>query len=347
VRGIPPGDTGSDHLEASPRPPGNYAGLEYVRTFTESSWANRVLLPDWLSLSAMNLHPRLVFDISEPDGGTQRLKFAPQDFWVRFNLAGVDRLNLELGQFVLPYGSNPVLAPRQKFILPIEALDLGLKWDWGLALKGPLRAYDWQVAATIGSGEGLHSPHLFDDGRPASFLISGRVGAPTYWDLQYGLSFLYGNLAGIRGARLAQPAPQRRWRVALDATYKSGTYLMAGAQVSFGRDRPLSPDPARDPDPDPDPLPDPARRPASDVLGGRVWLDWVAPFWQDLRLGAQFESVVRDLSRTGAADTGVILEAGYSVSTPISLLLDYRIELERARGRPRDGLFLTLVYYAS
>lgn len=336
VVGVPPSDASEDHFEASPRPPGNYVGVEYVRTFTEASWANESLLPAWLELTAMNLHPRLVFDITERNGGIDRFKLAPQDFWVRFRLAGVDRLTLRLGQFVLPYGANPVLAPRQQFVLPVEASDLGLKWDWGIALKGPLAEYEWEVAATIGSGEGLRSPHWFD-GEPSTFLLSGRVGTPTYWDVQYGVSFLYGDLPTVRAANVVDDTPVRRWRIAFDTVYKSGTYLMLGAQVSIGQDRSER---------RPGAAFDPSDR-AADVLGYRAWLDWVVPGYQNWRLGVQLESVVRDLARSRSDDTAAIFEVGYSLSTPITLKLDYRREIHRARANATDGVFVSLVYYSS
>jgi len=171
--GLPPGDYNSDHFELSPRPPGNYIGLDFVKTFTSSSFINGAL-PGWLQLEAMDLHPRLVYDPMEMDSGLDRVKFAPQDFWLRFNPGGVDRLALRIGQFVIPYGVNPILAPRQRFILPIEATDLGLKWDWGLDLKGPVGEYDWEIALTIGSGETLRKPHLFEGSDRTSYLITGE-----------------------------------------------------------------------------------------------------------------------------------------------------------------------------
>ena len=334
VVGIPPNDRSEDHLELSPRPPGNYIGVDYVKTFTSGSSANKVL-PDWFLLSAINLHPRLLYDRMEEGDGLDPLKFAPQDFWVRFNLGGVDRLALRVGQFVIPYGVNPILAPRQRFLLPLEATDLGLKWDWGLDLKGPLGSHDYEVAATIGSGEGLHSPHLFGGSDDASYLITGRLGAPTYWDFQYGFSFLYGNLPVIRGPNVFSDAPISRWRTGFDTFYRFGTYLMAGAQLTFGQD-------GFDGDAE---LVAITGGETADVLGSRAWVDWVVPAHQDLRLAAQFESVNRDLSTSGLDDTAVIFEVSYSFTTAISAMLDYRVEFNRSMGEENDAIFFTFIYY--
>ncbi len=334
VPGLPPGDTTPDHFGLSPRPPGSYVAVDYVRTFTEASWLNRHLLPEWLSIAAMNLHPRVVLDALDTDTGLGRLEFAPQDFWVRFNVGNVDRLTLRIGQFVIPYGANPVLAPRQQFLLPIEATDLGLKWDWGIDLKGPLGEYDWEVAATLGAGEGLHAPRPFSGSPDSRFLLTGRLGTPTYRDAQYGVSFLYGNLPQLRGADIVSPTATRRWRVAADTFYKYGTYLVAGAQLSFGQNRLDAEDAAAG-----------QGSGTAEVLGYRAWLDWVVPTHQDLRLGAQLESVIRDLGRPASDDSALILEVGYSVSTEMSLTLDYRIELHRTRPRSTEGLYLAMIWY--
>ena len=336
VVGVPPGDRHEKHFEFSPRPPGNYIGVDYIKTFTPSSSINETLLPDWLPLTAMNLHPRLLFDRREESDDKDQLKFAPQDFWLRFNPGGVDRLSLRVGQFVIPYGVNPIMAPRQRFILPIEATDLGLKWDWGVGLKGPAGEYDWEVAATIGSGEALHSPHLFDSSSErTSYLFTGRIGTPTYWDFQYGLSFLYGDLPVIRGAKVFSDAAISRWRVAVDAVYKYGTYLMSGAEVTYGQDG-FGGD---------EQFVGITGGGTADVLGYRLWADWVVPTHQDLRLGAQFESVIRDLSTSNSDDTAVIFEARYSLSTSVSLALDYRVGLNDSMGKESDAVYLTFVYY--
>ncbi len=356
ILGIPLDDRSEDNFEFSPRPPGNYLGIDYVRTLNASSPLNKGLLPGWLQLRAINLHPRLLFSRMEERGGMSRLKFAPQDFWLKFNLAKSDRLTLRIGQFALPYGVNPILAPRQRFLLPIEAFDLGLKWDWGVQVKGPVGQFDWELATTLGSGEVLRSPNLFSSADSTRFLVTGRIGTPTYWDLQYGVSALYGYLPMIRGAQIFEryafsrlknyrgigdcqschePTSTSRWRVSVDSFYRRGTYLMAGAQATFGQDGFRG---------DED-LVDVSRGTTANVLAYRVWLDWVVPQHLDLRLAAQFENITRGLSTPNTADTAVTLEAVYSLTTNISAMLDHRIELRKSMGTKANATFLTLIYY--
>ncbi|MCK6554517.1 hypothetical protein L6Q96_08030 [Candidatus Binatia bacterium] len=329
---VPFGNTQRTHLDFNPRPPGNYVGVDYVQTFGPQFFLNEHVLPDWLPVSAIDLHPRITYEQMEPDAGIEQWRFAPQDFWVRFNPGGLDRVTLRAGQFVIPYGVNPIFAPRQRFLLPLEATDLGLKWDWGLDLKGPIGEYDWETAATIGWGEGIHSC-----ANGHSYLLMGRVGAPTYWDLQYGASFLYGELPMVAGALILDCNSISRWRFGLDSFYKYGTYLMSGLQFTYGQDG----------------FAGGARyigvtggKPA-DVLGALGWVDWVLPWAQDLRLAMQAESVIRDLGTPGSDNTAVIFEAGYSILTSVSLMLDYRIAINSPMDGDADGLYFTFIYYGS
>ncbi|MFQ5700329.1 MAG: hypothetical protein ACE5HU_00610 [Acidobacteriota bacterium] len=337
MSGVPPDDEEPDHFEFSPRPPGTYIGLELVRTFSEDSPGDEGSSPAWLSLSAIDLHPRLLFDRMETGTGLKPLKFAPQDFWIRFNVAGKDRWTMRLGQFVLPYGVNPIQAPRQRFLLPIESTDLGLKWDWGLDLKGPAGEYNWETSLTIGSGESLHSPHLLARSSRTSFLWTGRIGAPTYWDTQYGFSFLYGDIPVIRSAQVLSAGSISRWRAGFDAFRKSGTYLMFGGQLTYGEDGFAG---------DEELVPITGGRTAQ-VAGYRVWMDWVVPALQDLRLAAQMESIIRDVSTDDSDDTAYIIEMGYSFTTAFTGRIDYRIEANRSSGEENDALYVTLVYYGS
>jgi hypothetical protein len=331
VRGLPRGDQTEDRVELSPRPPGNYVGVDWVKTFTENSPVNR-WLPSWLPLSAMTLHPRLVWDRTEANEHLRPIKFAPQDLWLRFDPGNVDRLSLRIGQFVLPFGANPILAPRQRFLMPIEATDLGLKWDWGVDLKGPIGEYDWEIAATMGLGEAWHSPRITSDIDIRSFLISGRIGSPTYWDFQHGLSFLVGDLSRLMAFRRLTGESISRWRVGYDVFWRKGLYLMTGAQITYGQDG----------------FAGSSGKPTN-LLGLRAWVDWVLPSNENLRLSAQVESLQRSLvteAWDGNDDLAAILEVRYSVNTALSLMVAARAEMLRAMGDRNNALYISLIYYA-
>lgn len=330
--GIPYGSKQRTHLDFNPRPPGNYAGVDYVQTFGPQFYLNKRVLPDWLPMSAIDLHPRVIYEPVEPEGGIERWRFAPQDFWVRFNPGGYDRLTLRVGEFVIPYGVNPIFAPRQRFLLPLEATDLGLKWDWGADLKGPIGDYDWETAATIGWGEGVQTC-----ANGESYLLMGRLGAPTYWDLQYGASFLFGELPTVRGPLILDCNTVSRWRVGLDGFYKYGTYLMMGMQFTYGQNG-FAGDAQ---------YVDMTGGKTADVLGALGWVDWVLPWVRDLRVAMQAESVIRDLGTPSSDDTAVIFEAAYSFLTSVSVMLDYRVVINSPMDGDANGLYFTFIYYGS
>ena len=336
VMGFPPGDSSMDHFELLPRPPGNSIGVDYVRTVTAGSWINQSFLGDLLPVTALALHPRLVYTrVAEGDDDWDRVEFAPQDFWVRFNPGRRDRLALRIGQFAIPYGVNPPLAPRQRAILPVEALDLGFKWDWGIALKGPAGRYDWEVAATIGSGESLHSPDLGKGFDRESWVLSGRFGTPTYVDRQFGLSFLVGDVPTIRGPRHLDDESISRYRISLDGLYKYGTFLLSGAQLTWGQDGYAGDEE----------LVEVSDGETADVLGARLWADWILPSYQDVRLGLQFETIIRDLATEESDETAVTFEISSSVTNWVTIKLDYRHEFRNAMGMTHDVVFFILVFY--
>ncbi len=315
-------------VRLSSRAPGSYVGLDLLGTFARTAGVNREVLPDWLPLDAMDLHPRVLFGPTTRDGSFDDLDFAPQDFWLRFNPLGIDRLGLRVGQFVIPYGDNPTLAPRQRALLPVEAKDLGLKWDWGVGVKGPFQEFDWEVAATLGTGESWHSPRPLSGSDRRTGLITARIGAPTYRDLQYGLSVLYGDLPVIRGAELLQPEPISRRRIGLNARLKQGTYVSLGGQLTFGDDGVRTDAGA-----------------TRDVVGYRAWLDWVDPAVPDIRATLQLDSVGRERRGRDADDTAVALELAYSMSTAVTLKLTIEHQLDASMGDELDVILFTLVFF--
>ena len=83
----------------------------------------------------------------------------------------------------------------------------------------------------------------------------------------------------------------------------------------------------------------------ADVLGARAWADWVLPMNNDIRLRGQFETVIRDLGTSSSDDTALIFEIGYSLTTSITLVLDYRAELNSSMGNENDAFYFSFIYY--
>ncbi len=164
------------------------------------------------------------------------------------------------------------------------------------------------------------------------------MGSPPYWNFQYGLSALVGELATLHGPFIVDDFALSRRRLSLDGSYKIDTYLSVGSQVTYGQDGHAG---------DEDHVLINQGRAAADVLGYRAWVDWVPSDGYDLRLAGQFESLTRDRGTPDTTESAAILEISYSLTTEITFKFDYRAVLRDFMGLQDDALHLTLVYYGS
>ncbi len=228
----------------------------------------------------------------------------PFDTWARFRLR--DKNTFRLGHFQLPYGLNPVLAPRNSFILPLAAYDLGFKWDWGAAYKGSLGRYDYEVAGTTGVGERLSWP----DG---DALVSGRIGTPTYRDHEYGLSVLYGRAPRQMLNHLITPANVNRFRVAADTTLMKRPYRVLMAEAAIGKDG------------------------STPVGGVMLAADYVLPPAPKYSITGQVVSWFTDLARAPSSNALITLAVTRTVSTSATVRLAWVHNLHIAAGQPFMG----------
>lgn len=227
----------------------------------------------------------------------------PLDTWARFRVRGQDgKDTLRAGHFQLPYGLNPVLAPRNFFILPLAAYDLGFKWDWGVAYNGWAGRYNYELAGTAGLGERASWSH-------GGALFSGRIGTPNYKDRQYGLSILYGTLAQQMLNQLIVPARVRRFRVAVDATLMKRPYRVLMAEAAVGKDGGRS------------------------VGGFMVTGDYILPRAPKYSLTGQVVAWFGDLARGRSAISLLTLAASRTVSTSATVRLAWVHNLHIASGQ--------------
>ncbi|MBI4606699.1 MAG: hypothetical protein HY721_32445 [Planctomycetes bacterium] len=340
--GLSSSETGVDHLELSPRFPRTFIGAEVEGNLTEEAPVNR-LLGGHVQLAAFDFHLRLEVDPTEPTNELDRYEFMAQDFWIRLETPHIDRLSLRIGQVTVPYGVNPVLAPRGRFLLPIEAHDVGFKWDWGGVLKGPLGDYDWELGATTGAGMQPHPPHyVFEED---AYMLTARLGAPTYWDFQYGLSGLFGKSPTLMLDKRLGP-PVSRWRAAGDLFYKLLVHTMLMGQAFVGQDG-FDGDSEKAFGMDGDP---------NLLAGFLVEVDFVPPFgsteesrreWQNWELNAQLASVFFDLERHDSDNNSLTLEVARSLTDKLTLRLDWVHDFHVATGTgvEDDAIFVSLYYY--
>ena len=182
-------------LDFHPAPPLNSAGFEFFYKFPASS-------PGLLNPDVLDLYTQLVYDPAEG-----RIETRFQDVWVRF-VEPLSGTKVRLGHFDLPFGLNPVIELRGRALQPLTTLDLGFKKDWGVAVQGEWRGLTYETAATWGIGEEIRR-------RRGRYLWTGRIGTPTYRDVQYGVSLLYGAVARSGDSRRLQTSR----RLAVDLVY--------------------------------------------------------------------------------------------------------------------------------
>lgn len=351
ARGVSLSSTGSSHWQPTDRIPRNYVGGEYIYTVGETSPLRDLLGP--LEFTTVDLNPHVEVDLNAPrqkadatsvdinsDDGQRRvrLKLVLHDFWLRFAPEGMERTTIRVGHFDIPYGINPIMAPRGGvFVMPPEIDDIGFKKDWGVGWKAPLGQYDYELAATTGTGLGLHSPRWFEDASRRSFALSARLGAPTYWHFQYGLSGLYGKVPTIMADERLSSRAFERWRVGADVFYKWQEHTMFMSQVGFGENG--------------DQLFD-TGTPRSKVLAAHVLVDHVPPWFQLLNFKVQAKTVFYDLDQSHSDRSNILFEVAYSLSNPVMLRLDYVHDFRApasmaAMGMGTDDrIYLTINFYS-
>lgn len=228
----------------------------------------------------------------------------PLDTWARFRMGRKD--SLRVGHFQIPYGLNPVLAPRNSFILPLGAYDLGFKWDWGMAYKGSLGHYDYELAGTTGVGERLSWPN-------GGALLSGRIGTPTYKDHEYGFSILYGKVSPQVLNHLILPAKVTRFRVGVDTTLMKRPYRVLMAEAAIGKD-------------------------GDHGVGGVMFAaDYVLPRAPKYSVTGQLVGRFADLERARSANSLLTLAVSRTVSTTAIVRLAWVRNLHIASGQPFLG----------
>ncbi|MBI2503024.1 MAG: hypothetical protein HYW07_07285 [Candidatus Latescibacteria bacterium] len=182
-------------LHSSPEAPLSALGFEYF-------WKSLESVPGQWRASVLDLYFQLAYD-----PGKRHLVLRARDIWLRFEEPRTGA-QVRLGHFDLPFGLTSPLALRGQALRPLSELSLGFAQDWGLSAHGRWGHFEYEAAATLGSGEELRL-------RPGAALWTGRLGLPSYRKVQYGISLLYGNpfRPGQQGTAPAS------WRVAVDGLF--------------------------------------------------------------------------------------------------------------------------------
>ncbi|MBN2482831.1 MAG: hypothetical protein JXD21_01355 [Candidatus Omnitrophica bacterium] len=236
--------------------------------------------------------------------------------WMQYRLGY--GMNLRIGHFDPAFGLEPVIDTHGTVLQTLAPLNIGFKKDWGMALEGFLRKYDYKLALGVGSGMSLRR-------HDRSFLMSARVGTPPTENVQYGFSILYGDVIDVKGMQtfphnrlLSESAVSKR-RIGVDGQLLMGASLVKG-EIAYGQDD------------------------SDEVLGYLLEYDYTLPRNQNLSFQIQFQSFAHDLAEQNQDDSLISLGLAYRVNENITLRAALVHDFNRV-DEPADTSVLVQYYY--
>lgn len=284
----------------------NSAGFEFYKKFSNE-------YGDYLTT---DLQVRFAYDSLESHDDAW--EFQIHNAWLEYKL-GYGR-NLKVGHFDPAFGLEPILDTHGTLLQTLAMKNIGFKKDWGVSLRGSVRKFDYEIAAQLGSGMSVHR-------RDGSFLLSSRIGTPTYETFQYGISLLYGEVLNTRGMgtfpknELVSDNAISKKRAGIDGQYLYGPFLFKG-EIAYGKDD------------------------NKEVLGFLFEADYTLPNNQNWQLEAQFNSWINDLGNSHSDDSSLSLGASYKVSANTTLRANYNHDFNLAAGKEDDKFLVQFYYYA-
>jgi len=148
------------------------------------------------------------------------------DTWIKFATKW-DRTNLWFGHKSIPYGHNPKLDPSHAFMPNQAELDLSFGRDTGLFFKTPVsKGLDLECSATLGKGD-TWDYH-------GGWLLTSRIGSPTFKTNEVGLFALGGKIQETSGALTVDGNLTTIYRVGADWIYKHRELWKVVNQISVG-----------------------------------------------------------------------------------------------------------------
>lgn len=281
----------------------NSIGFEYYRKFSDE-------YGDFLTL---DLQVRMAYDSKEDSQDAFGVEI--HNAWLEYKL-GLGK-SVRLGHFDPAFGLEPVLDTHGTLLQTLASKNIGFKKDWGVAYKGLLGDYDYELAAQLGSGMGIRR-------KDGSFLLTGRISTPQTRDTQFGLSFLYGQTLQSSQSWTI-PAPElisgksiRKKRIGIDFQCPLGLFDFK-AEVAAGDND------------------------GRTVAGGLAELGYTVPEQQNLRLKMQTLYWSNDWEEKNARDLTLSPVIEYKINSATTLGLGYFHDIY-ARGGDEDRQILLQLY---
>lgn len=193
-------------------------GFEYYQKFANE-------YGDFLTA---NLQVRLPYNSREDSEDAWGVEI--HNAWLEYKL-GLGSF-LRAGHIEPAFGLEPALDTHNTLMQTLAAVNLGFKKDWGVKYRGMLGAFDYEIAATLGSGMSIRH-------KDNSYLVSARIQNSEVNDFRYGASLMYGNtlrskqVYTIPYPDLVSEETVHRKRLGLDLRYRYGPFDFK-AEGAFG-----------------------------------------------------------------------------------------------------------------
>jgi len=283
----------------------NSVGFEYYRKFSN----------DYGDFLTLDIQMRMAYDSKEDSQDAFGVEI--HNAWLEYKL-GLGK-SIRLGHFDPAFGLEPVLDTHGTLLQTLASKNIGFKKDWGIAYKGLLGDYDYEIATQIGSGMGIRR-------KDGSFLLTGRISTPQTREFQYGISFLYGQTLESRQSWTI-PAPElvsgksvRKKRIGIDLQCPFGPFDFKGEIAGGDND-------------------------GTTVGGALAELGYTVPDLQSLRIKMQgyYWS-----NHWGGRDSGhltlsPVLE--YKMTSSLTLRLGYFHDIQASDGDEDKQILLQLYHY--
>ena len=208
----------------------NEIGIDYYKKFRRGNRdvAKVVLQVNWATLDSYPRPPK--FFEGMDDGGELVLR----SNYIDFSLDNLNKFNLKIGKFELPYGLETSVATQKELRQVLTMKNIGVKADWGIQFHGLFEKYKYQVAIMRGSGSNVTSLNLPRISLPGH-IVSARFGTITGSENIYGGENGYGASFFIASIPVDGVSDKDLWRIGLDGQSYRGPFGVL-AELNYGQD---------------------------------------------------------------------------------------------------------------
>jgi hypothetical protein len=209
----------------------NEIGVDYYKKIRVGNRdvAKVLLQVNWATLDNYPRPPG--FFEGMDDGGELVLR----NNYIDFSLDNLNKFNLKIGKFELPYGLETSVATQKELRQVLTVKNIGVKADWGVEFHGLFEKYKYQVAIMRGSGSDVTSLNLPRISLPGH-IVSARFGTISGSESIYGGENGYGASFFNASIPVGELSDNKElWRIGLDGQSYRGPFGVL-AELNYGQD---------------------------------------------------------------------------------------------------------------